>query len=76
MAHNIHFKIATGLQRWLKERPEVTDARTRTYVDSELHLELKMESALDVTKLKEWVAENNGQIATNTASVLELRFGD
>lgn len=76
IAHNIYFKIAGSLQRWLKERPEVKDARTRTYVDNELHLELKMESGLDMAAMNEWMAENDGQIATNTASVLELRFGN
>lgn len=74
VAHNINFRIAGSLQKWLNERTEVQNARTRSYVDSELHLELKIASSISDTDLKTWLAEHNGTIATQTSSVLELRF--
>lgn len=75
VAHSINFRIAGNLQKWLNDRAEVSDAKIRTYVDNELHLELKMESSLDMTALKTWLADHDGTIATTTDSVVELRFG-
>lgn len=75
VAHSINFRVAGNLQKWLNDRAEVANVKTRTYVDNELHLELKLESGLDMTAMKTWLTEHDGSIATNTDSVLELRFG-
>lgn len=76
VAHNVNFKIASGLQGWLKERPEVTDVRTRTFVNGELHLDVQMASRLDMTQLSTWIAGHDGRVKTTTPTVLELSFGD
>ncbi len=75
VAHDVTFGIASSLQSWLRERPEVTHAKTREFVNGELRLELQMESGLDMARLNEWIAEHKGRVATSTDSVLELRFG-
>lgn len=74
VAHDVTFGIASSLQSWLKERPEVTNAKTREFVNGELRLELQMASGLNMPQLNEWIAEHKGRVSTSTASVLELRF--
>lgn len=76
VAHDVTIGIASSLQTWLRERPEVVSAQTREFVNGELRLKLDLSSALDMTTFSEWIAEHKGRIATSTSSVVELRFGD
>lgn len=74
IAHDVTIGLATGLQAFLRSRPEVTSAQTREFVNGELRLELEMASAPDMDALNAWIGEHQGRIANQTASVIELRF--
>ena len=74
IAHDVTIGIATGLQSMLRSQPEVSAARTREFVNGELRLNLDMNSGLNIAGLQDWIAGHNGRIATQTASVIELRF--
>lgn len=76
IAHDVSIGTATGLQSMLRGREEVTSAQTREFVNGELRLKLEMNSALGMSSFKEWVAEHGGRVATQTNSVIELRFGE
>ena len=76
IAHDVAIGMATNLQALLRVRPEVRSAQTREFVNGELRLHLEMESGLDTAALAAWLAEHNGRIATQTDSVIEIRFGD
>ncbi len=74
IAHDVSIGVATGLQTMLRAQPEVAAARTREFVNGELRLNLDMNSGLNIAGLQEWIAGHNGRIATQTPSVIELRF--
>lgn len=76
IAHDVTIGIATGLQSMLRAQPEVNTAQTREFVNGELRLNLDMRSELNHAALQEWIGTHGGRVATRTASVLELRFGD
>lgn len=76
IAHDVTIGIASSLQSLLRERPEVTNAQTREFVNGELRLKLDLASGLDMSVLDEWIAAHSGRITSSTASVLELRFDD
>lgn len=74
IAHDVTIGVATSLQSLLRSRPEVKTAQTREFVNGELRLDLEMTSGLDMEAFTAWIGQHGGRIATQTPSVIELRF--
>lgn len=74
IAHDVTISVASGLQSLLRGRPEVKSAQTREFVNGELRLDLEMTSGLDMEAFTAWIEQHGGRIATQTPSVIELRF--
>jgi uncharacterized phage infection (PIP) family protein YhgE len=74
IAHGASIDNAIQLQTLLRERPQVTSAQTREFVNGELRLHLSLESGMDLAALGDWLAAHSGQLVTSSDSVIEIRF--
>ena len=76
LAHGVpNARVAISLQKMLREMDVVSSVEAREFANGELRLAIQAKDSLPEIDLAAWLANNNGELMSVSASVMELTFG-